>query len=152
MYSLSPMPKRTKGRGERGEILDLNGDLVRTRKDMVMLARELRATMTREEELLWERLRGKKLRGIRFYRQVPIDRYVADFYCPRYKLIIELDGSVHEQQEQREHDHLRNTYLQKRGFRILRIQNKKVMQNLHGVVCDILDACTETKTPPPREA
>lgn len=57
--------------------------------------RELRRTSTKAEKILWEHLRDKRMNGLKFRRQPPLDKYIADFYCHEKKLVIELDGSVH---------------------------------------------------------
>ena len=87
------MRVRTKGMGEKGEVLDENGNIVRRRKTTIEIARSLRRPMTKAEQLLWDLLR-KNTRGVKFYTQAPIDRFVVDFYCPREKLVIEVDGGV----------------------------------------------------------
>jgi len=58
-------------------------------------ARLLREKMTRSEEILWERLNRKQIQGLRFRRQHPIDIFIADFYCHRIRLVIEIDGEIH---------------------------------------------------------
>ena len=106
-------------------------------------ARELRQNLTLSEELLWKELRAKKL-WIKFYRQKPIfvfkedswlDRYIiADFYSPKYKLIIELDWAVHNIKEIYALDRIKEQLLQKRWFIILRFQNKEVLNNIKTVL------------------
>ena len=63
--------------------------------DLKQIARKLRAEMTGSELLLWSRLRRKQLRGVQFYRQKPIGNYIVDFYSPKAKLVVEVDGSQH---------------------------------------------------------
>ena|SRR5215210_6747790 len=89
--------------------------------------RRLRAEQTQAEATLWQLLRNRKLIGGKFRRQVPIGRYVADFYCHERKLIIELDGEVHSDPDQRVHDHNRDTFLLSLGLRILRISNEEAL-------------------------
>ena len=101
---------RTKGMGEKGEILDSRGNVVRTRKSVLRMAKELREGATTAEMVLWNFLRQRH-RGIKFYRQAPIDRFVVDFYCPRKKLVIEVDGKIHERAESQESDTLREKFL-----------------------------------------
>jgi very-short-patch-repair endonuclease len=84
--------------------------------------------MTFCEKILWIHLRKKQL-GYRFLRQYSIDHYVIDFYCPKLKLAVELDGEVHEQPEQRRKDILRQRYLEKFEITFIRITNKEFMGN-----------------------
>lgn len=123
----------TRGDGGRGEILNEFGAVVRTRKSMIEAARELRRRMTTAEKLLWDRLRGKSFREWKFYRQVPIDRFIVDFYCPGASLIIELDGSIHDEADIQEYDDLREEFLREKDFHILRFRNEEVMKDLQGV-------------------
>jgi len=105
--------------------------------------------MTEAEEILWERLK-KKPYGLKFYRQHPIDRYVADFYCPRKKLVIELDGGIHDQPDQKEHDKLREEKFHKREIHTIRFRNSEVMSDIDGVCYRIAKACyvRNIKSPP----
>jgi very-short-patch-repair endonuclease len=96
--------------------------------------RRLRAEQTQAEAALWQLLRNRKLVGSKFRRQVPMGRYVADFYCHERKLIIELDGGVHSDPDQQTHDHNRDTFLRSLGLRILRIPNEEVLGDLRGVL------------------
>lgn len=76
-------------------------------------ARALRLTSTEAEELLWQELRDRKLNGLKFRRQHPIDKWIADFYCHEKKLVIELDGSVHNEKEIAEYDARREKELKR---------------------------------------
>jgi very-short-patch-repair endonuclease len=89
--------------------------------------RRLRAEQTQAEATLWQLLRNRKLIGGKFRRQVPIGRYVADFYCHERKLIIELDGGIHSDPGQQAHDHNRDTFLLSLGLRILRFSNEEAL-------------------------
>ena len=89
--------------------------------------RRLRTEQTEAEAALWQLLRNRKLIGGKFRRQVPVGRYVADFYCHECKLIIELDGGVHSDPDQQLHDRNRDTFLLSLGLRILRVSNKEAL-------------------------
>jgi len=102
-------------------------------------AKELRREPTPEEKILWFQLRTNKLNGLHFRRQQIIDGYLADFYCHAHALIVEVDGGIHETQV--EYDAERDAHLSSRGFRILRVTNEEVNQNLALVLRKILDAC-----------
>jgi very-short-patch-repair endonuclease len=92
-------------------------------------ARELRKAQTPAEGALWTLLRDRNLLRLKFRRQVPIGRYIADFYCHRYKLVVELDGPVHEDRLQAAHDENRNFYLRTLGLTILRFTNQQVFED-----------------------
>jgi very-short-patch-repair endonuclease len=89
--------------------------------------RRLRAEGTEAEAALWQLLRNRKLVGCKFRRQVPVGRYVADFYCHERKLIVELDGGAHSDPDQQAHDQNRDTFLRSQGLRILRFSNEDAL-------------------------
>jgi len=132
---------RTKGDRPNGEVLNEFGEVTRTRKSMIEASKELRQRMTMTEELLWESLRGRKLGGLKFYRQMPIDRFIVDFYCPRMKLVVELDGEIHDDLDQNDHDRLREDMLREREIRVIRFRNEEVIRDLHDVCNRIRKAC-----------
>jgi very-short-patch-repair endonuclease len=102
-------------------------------------ARTLRKNMTQSEILLWSRIRRKQLKGYQFYRQKTIGNYIVDFYCPSARLIIEVDGSQHYEPEGIRKDKIRDEYLRRLGFQVLRFPSTEVFINLDGVVEDIFD-------------
>lgn len=101
-------------------------------------ARRLRKTMTDAEQALWRHLRGRQLAGFRFRRQVPIGRYIVDFACLDVGLIVEVDGGQHE--INRDDDAIRDAWLVKEGYRVLRFWNNDVLSNREGVLLRISDA------------
>ena len=88
--------------------------------------------------MLWEVLRERKLCGVRFRRQHAIDRFVLDFYSTAHKLAIEVDGEIHD--EQQEQDAVRTEHLEARGIRVLRFRNEEVLHALPRVLSSIRDA------------
>ena len=102
------------------------------------IARDLRKRLTPAEKLLWEELRNRELGGLRFPRQHPIGRYIVDFYCAEHRLIIELEGSVHDDREQKSYDDGRFAEIQKRDLRVLRVKNDAVSEDVKGVLEKIL--------------
>jgi very-short-patch-repair endonuclease len=102
-------------------------------------AKELRRHMTPEEATLWQRLRTNQLDGQHFRRQVVLDSFIVDFYCATAHLIVELDGSVHD--DQAEADAERDAILAASGLRIMRIRNDDVRRDLPGVLARIAAAC-----------
>ena len=93
-------------------------------------AKAMRSEPTDAELRLWQILRGKRLSGYKFKRQVPIDRYIADFVCFSHRLIIEADGSQHVDSE---HDRKRDSYLQSQGFQLMRFTIYDILTNDEGV-------------------
>ena len=82
--------------------------------------------------MLWERLRGSRLKGAKFKRQVPIDRYVADFYCHASKLVVEIDGKQHGWQNP--YDEERTKVLEAAGVHVMRFGNQEVLDDLEDVL------------------
>ncbi len=101
-------------------------------------AKALRQSMTSAEELLWKHLRNKQLKGLKFRRQHPVDIFIADFYCHEKKIIIELDGGIHDLPEQHEYDDGRTFVLEEKGFKILRFKNEEIENELEKVLNRIL--------------
>ncbi len=93
----------------------------------------MRKNQTPEERKLWFQLRNNNL-GVKFKRQHSIGGYIADFYCQKYKLIVEVDGEIHNTPEMIENDKVRDKYLTDLGFTILRVLNKEVNENMEEVL------------------
>ena len=104
-------------------------------------ARELRKFSTEAEKLLWSRLRGRRLEGYKFRRQVWIDPFIVDFLCVEGKLVVEADGSQHG--EQMNYDDRRSAFLAQRGYRVLRFWNNDVTGSIEGVMTAIRTALVE---------
>ena len=103
------------------------------RDSLKQYSRQLRENMTDAERQLWAKIRVKQLKGHQFYRQKPIGDYIVDFFCPRAKLAIEIDGSHHLVGETIEYDRIRDDYLSSLGLRVLRFSNTDVLTNIEGV-------------------
>jgi very-short-patch-repair endonuclease len=97
-------------------------------------ARELRAEQTNAEAILWRALRDRRLKGIKFRRQRPIDRYIVDFVAIGAKLIVEIDGATHSTARELTRDAERTRILESLGFHIVRVTNIDVYKNLDGVL------------------
>ena len=95
---------------------------------------ELRKNMTKAEVRLWVHIRKKQIANLQFYRQRPIGNYIVDFYCPDAKLVIEVDGGQHFDDEGLEYDEIRDAFLEGQGLKVLRFTNLDVMQNIESVV------------------
>ena len=109
-------------------------------KKLVPLAKQLRKEMTKEERHLWyDFLRSYP---VRFSRQKVLGRYIADFYSAEAKLIIELDGSQHYEDFNKEKDDERTAFLESYGLKVIRIPNNEVSRNFCGV-CEYIDAAVK---------
>jgi len=102
-----------------------------------VLSQELRRNMTDAEKLLWSKLRMKQLKSIMFSRQKPIGKYIADFYCHKAKMIIEVDGGQHFSEDSIQYDKIRGEFMESMGITVLRFTNNEVMTNIDGVLAEI---------------
>ena len=100
-------------------------------KEKLQRAKELRRDMTPAEKILWQELRANKL-GVHFRRQQVIAGFIVDFYCHKAGLVIEVDGDIHDLQQ--EEDARREKVLSEMGLRIVRLKNEEVVKNLSAVV------------------
>jgi len=97
-----------------------------------VFARKLRNESTFTEIMVWNYLKKKQLRGYDFDRQKPIDKYIVDFYCKPLKLVIEIDGEIH--QFQKEYDQGREVELEKYGLKIIHFTNEEIINNIEFVI------------------
>jgi very-short-patch-repair endonuclease len=95
---------------------------------------DLRNNLTPAEAALWNALKNSQFKNRKFRRQHSIGKYIVDFYCPAEKLIIELDGAIHNETGQAIYDFERDKYLESLGNKVLRFENKLVFQNLEEVL------------------
>jgi len=112
-------------------------------------ARQLRSEMTDAESYLWQRLRSRQIHGLKFRRQHPVGKFILDFACIEAKLIIEVDGGQHN--EMQIQDNQRTAWLEAQGWKVLRFWNNEVLQNIEGVLVEVLNALALDKsdvTPP----
>ena len=109
-------------------------------------ARSLRRALTPAELRLWTSIRGRRLGGFKFVRQEPIDRYFVDFVCRERRFIIELDGGQHAESPE---DRQRDRALCALGYRVIRIWNRDVIENLDGVLQRLLSELEKSPSPRP---
>ena len=121
--------------------------IIKYSHDLKTYARALRQRMTDAEQTLWSKLRRKQIHGVQFYRQKPIGCYIVDFYAPGAKLVIELDGSQHFEQEHAQRDAVRDSYLQGLRLKVLRFNNLQVLQELEAVLDEIARVVNERVNP-----
>ena len=126
----SPQPSPARGEGVRARHFYTEKTLA--------YSKDLRKNMTDAEQTLWFYLRNNQLAGYKFRRQEAIDNYIGDFVCYKKKLIIELDGGQHNDEQNIEQDKIRQNYLEQQGFKILRFWNDNIFNNIEGVLDTIL--------------
>jgi very-short-patch-repair endonuclease len=107
------------------------------------VAQEMRRALTPAELRLWNALRGKRLARLRFRSQHPVGPFVLDFYCAEHKLVVEVDGSVHQEPAQVVRDQARTERAEAYGYRVVRFTNEEVFGDLESVLENIL-AVVET--------
>lgn len=98
--------------------------------------RDLRKKQTEAEEIIWQRIRNKKL-GFKFHRQFSVSPYILDFYCPKARLAIELDGSIHGTIDAKVYDKERTRFLKNLDIRVLRFKNQEVLEDSEKVIQEI---------------
>ena len=108
--------------------------------DIFKKAKELRKCCTEAENILWTKLNRNQILGLQFRRQHPIDRFIADFYCAKIKLVIEADGSIHELPENKDYDIGRSEILNDFGITVIRFNNAQIISDIDGVVKEIKEA------------
>ena len=109
-------------------------------KYVVGLARRLHGRSTGAEETLWDCMRNCRVAGAKFRRQHPLGRYITDFYCHEARQAIELEGQIHETNDQREYDRVREDFIRAQGIKLLRFTNDEITSELDSVLSRILEA------------
>lgn len=103
------------------------------------LARDLRSNMTDAEQCLWHKIRNKQIGGVQFYRQKALLSFIVDFYSPKVKLVIELDGGQHFEPDYQAKDQERDVELARAGLKVLRFDNRQVLTETDAVLKVIYD-------------
>ena len=111
---------------------------------MLTHAKSLRRDMTDAERKLWKILRDRQLHAAKFRRQQPVSPYLADFVCQDVRLIVEIDGGQHNDNA---YDRRRDTWLNEAGYRVLRLWNNEVLENIDGVAARIIAALHSPPSP-----
>ncbi|MBD2246477.1 endonuclease domain-containing protein [Nostoc sp. FACHB-888] len=104
-------------------------------KKLKPLARQMRCEPTPTEKLLWQKLRDKQLLGFKFRRQQTIDRFIVDFYCNEARLVVEVDGEIHNYTQQE--DAIRQEFLESLGLKVVRFRNEDILERMERVLQDI---------------
>ena len=143
--TLTPGPS-PKGEGLGVRDIEIQGKKVDPK--ILEFARSNRKDATQAESFLWEILRNRKLNRLKFRRQHPIeDKYVLDFYCAEFRLVVEIDGGYHETLDQKEYDEGRTYDLNELGLTVLRFSNEEVLFETERVLQEILDRTLTPQTP-----
>jgi very-short-patch-repair endonuclease len=121
--------KKIKGGGLMTKIFNRSNELDKRRL--------LRSNPTEAEKIIWNNLRKRNLFGFKFRRQYSIGPYITDFYCPKAKLVIEIDGKVHESAEAIDYDKVRDEFIKSIGIRVLRFTNDEVEKSQENVISKI---------------
>jgi phosphoribosylformylglycinamidine synthase subunit PurQ / glutaminase len=111
-------------------------------KTLKPFARTMRHVPTPAEQQLWEHLRNRGLSAAKFRRQHAIDGFSVDFVCIEHKVIVELDGAIHDEPTQKVYDEARQEQIEEQGFRVLRFRNQQVFERLDEVIEAIKKALT----------
>lgn len=96
--------------------------------------RDLRVKQTEAEKILWQKLRSRQINGFKFFRQYSIGKYIADFYCSELRLVIELDGSQHYEENVFEYDKIREEFMKSLDIKTIRFNNLDVFKSLDEVM------------------
>ena len=109
-------------------------ELLSYNKELKEYSRSLRKNMTDAERLIWSRIRRRQLKNYQFYRQKIIGNYIADFYCPKAKLVVEIDGGQHYSSAGKQKDKVRDDYMTQLGLEVLRFSDAEVFNDLDAVL------------------
>lgn len=147
--ALSPNPSPVPGEGDEGiqHVWKGVSGLKYAPSTVVENARSMRKKPTKAEDVLWQMLRGKKMSGYYFRRQRPIGSCIVDFYCEDLKLAIEVDGDVHDDNDQKAYDEWREEHLRLKGIHFLRFKNQEVLSDVTEVIASIKKYCSVPLTP-----
>lgn len=141
-YSLAPCGRGIKGEGFKKATHYYS-------QKTLEYSKELRKNMTDAENILWYYLRNRQLNNLKFRRQEAIENYIVDFVCYEKKIVLELDGSQHLEEKHFKYDKVREDFLLKAGFKVLRIYNTEIFNNIEGVIEYILQNMDNNPSPQP---
>jgi len=120
--------------------------ILKPKDQILQMAREMRRVPTPAEQVLWSELRGRRLAGLKFYRQDVIGPFIADFYCPSARLVVEVDGDIHDAQANE--DAARTRQFEEYGYRVIRFCNHAVLHDLKYVLSQISAAALSPNPSP----
>jgi very-short-patch-repair endonuclease len=122
---------------------------VSAKPELFRFARTMRKEPTESERILWERLRKMRSEGFIFRRQHPIDIFITDFYCHKIRLVIEVDGEIHDQVKAQEYDDGRSGELERYGLKVIRFKNEEILDDINLVMSRIHSTINEITSPSP---
>jgi len=105
-----------------------------TSVEIMKRATRLRKDQTKAEKRIWQKLRKRQIEGLKFRRQHPINSFIADFYCHEANIVIEIDGGVHDDPEQKQKDNARQQIISDFGVKVLRFKNEEIFYDIESVV------------------
>lgn len=114
-----------------------NNNKIFNKKELKPRRKELRNNSTYAEVFFWQQVKDRQLEGRKFRRQTSIGPFVVDFYCPEEKLVVELDGDVHFDEEAIKYDKKRTEFLESVGLKVIRFENKDLLRNTEYVLSKI---------------
>jgi chorismate synthase len=145
-------PRQRRGSSEHSELPGYITNTPGQWEAVSTYAKENRKSPTKAEEFLWEQLRNRKIQNLKFRRQHPIEGYIADFVCLEKKLVVEVDGGYHDDEEQKKIDEFRTLTLQSNGYKLIRFRNEEVLNKIGWVLEEIGKSLTaESISPSPLE-
>lgn len=133
IFFLEPSLKLREGLGELGYNVYVD-KFIFNNKSLKNRRKELRTNQTDAEEKLWLFLKNKEFQGLKFFRQYSVGGYILDFYCPKLRIGVELDGSQHNKKEIKDYDKNRERILQASNIKIIRFWNDEVMRDVEKVL------------------
>ncbi len=122
--------------------------LLKYHRNMNIFARELRSNMTVAETVLWKQIRKRQIYGVQFYRQKPLGIFIVDFFAPKAKIVIEVDGEYHQESNILRNDHRRDQFFKMNDILVLRYSNDQVLHNFKDVFYDIRNKVKARKHKP----
>lgn len=121
--SLTPRPPlHHSGEGEESNRFNIRNQKINPKK--LELARQFRKNPTKSEDEVWQMLRNRQIRNLKWRRQQVIDGFIADFYCAELNVVLEIDGAVHDNEDVKEYDAYRTSVLESKGIRMFRLRNE----------------------------
>ena len=116
-------------------------DYKSNKKELIKFRKTLRNNLTPAEATLWKHIKNKQIYNIQWRRQFSIGTYILDFYCPKAKLAIELDGKEHYTIAGDKYDYERDNFISSKGIKILRYENKEIWESIEQVIDEINKEC-----------
>lgn len=137
--SLTPRPPLRVGEGEKP---NRYSGVIRNHKinpKKLELARQFRKNPTESEDAVWQMLRNRQIKNLKWRRQQVIDGFIADFFCAELNVVLEIDGSVHDNEEVKEYDAFRTSVFEERGIKVFRLKNEDCdLQHLTELIENII--------------